>query len=122
MKLSNVTAKLTYLKQNVVRVLTVATLAGAALTAVAVAPAAQAQRVGFGVVIGGPRYYAPAPPVVVYHGPAFGVPAYPAYGAYYRGYDRDDYRHFDAWHDRDRFDHRDFDHHDRDDHRGWDRR
>jgi hypothetical protein len=85
MKLSNVTAKLTSLKQNAVRVLTVATLAGAALTTMAVAPAAQAQRVRFGVVIGGPRYYAPAPPVVVYRAPAYGYPVYPGY---YRGYDR----------------------------------
>jgi hypothetical protein len=99
MKLSNVTAKLTYVKQHAFRALTVATLAGAALTAVAAAPAAEAQRVGFGVVIGGPRYYAPAPPVVVYRGPAFGYPAY------YHGYDRwhhDDWGRFHGY-----------------DHRGW---
>jgi hypothetical protein len=108
MKLSNLTAKLTStrqfasLKQNAVRILTVATLAGAALAAVAVAPAAQAQRVGFGVVIGGPRYYAPVPPVVVYHGPAYGYPAYPAYNHGYDRWHHDDWGHFHGY-----------------DHRGW---
>jgi hypothetical protein len=90
MKLSTLTAKLTSLKSNAVRVLAAATLAGAVLAA---APAAQAQQFGFGVRIGGPRYYAPPPPF-------YGRPAYP-YGFY--GYD---HRHFDDW----RFHH---------DHRYW---
>jgi len=70
MKLTNVT---TFVKNNAVKMLATAALAGAALTA---APAAQAQRVFFGVHVGGPvvygpRYYAPAPPVVVYGGPGY---------------------------------------------------
>jgi hypothetical protein len=95
MKLTTVT---TMLKSNAVKLLTGAALAGAVLTAAA--PAAQAQRVVFGVQLGGPRYYAPAPPVV------FGHPGF--YGD----------RHFDGWRDRDDFRFR----HDRDDHRDWDRR
>jgi hypothetical protein len=62
MKLTTFT---TALKHNAVKLLAGAALAGAVLTAV---PAAQAQRVFFGV--GGPRYFRPAPPVVVY-GPGF---------------------------------------------------
>ena len=62
MKLSNLTAKLTCMKRNAVRILSVAALAGATL-AVAV-PAAQAQQFGFGVQVSGPyrdapRMYAP---------------------------------------------------------------
>jgi len=57
MKLSNLTAKLTCMKRNAVRILSVAALAGATL-AVAV-PAAQAQQFGVGVHIGGP--YRPGP-------------------------------------------------------------
>ena len=77
MKLSTVTAKLTSMKSNTVRILAVGALAVAAFTAAA--PAAQAQR--FYVGIGGPRYYAPAPPVVVYGGPAYG------YGYGWRGHE-----------------------------------
>jgi hypothetical protein len=79
MKLSNVTAKLTSLKSRTVKILAATALAGAALTAAA--PVAQAQRVFVGVHFGGPRYFAPAPPVV--YGPAF-------YGGY--GYRHDDWR------------------------------
>ncbi len=89
MKLSNVTAKLASMKSHAVKALAVATLAGAALAA---APAAQAQHFAVGVRIGGPRYFAPAPPVVVY-GPGFYGPAYygPAfYGRY--GYRHDHFR------------------------------
>jgi hypothetical protein len=90
MKLSNRLAKLTCIKSNAVRVLAAATLAGALFTAAA--PAAQAQRIVFGVGFGGPRFYRPAPPVIIY-GPGY-------YG----------YRHFDGWRDRDDF----YRHHDRD--------
>jgi hypothetical protein len=62
MKLTTFT---TALKQNTVKMLAGAALAGAILTA---APAAQAQR--FVVAFGGPRYFRPAPPVIVY-GPGF---------------------------------------------------
>jgi hypothetical protein len=88
MQLSNLIAKLTFLKSKSVRFLAAATLAGAALTAAV--PAAQAQHFAVGVRIGGPRYFAPPPPVVVYGGPTvvYGGPAY-AYGgrAYAYGYD-----------------------------------
>ena len=57
MKLSNLTAKLTCIKRNAFRILSVAALAGATLAAAA--PAAQAQQFGVGVRIGGP--YRPAP-------------------------------------------------------------
>ena len=67
MKLTTFT---TALKHNAVKLLAGAALAGAVLTA---APAAQAQRVFIGV--GGPRYFRPAPPVVVY-GPGFYGPDY----------------------------------------------
>jgi len=82
MKLSNLTAKLTWVKSNSVRVLAAATLAGAVLAA---APAAQAQQFAVGVRIGGPRYFAPAPPVVVYRAPGYGYPGYW------------DHRHFDEF-------------------------
>ena len=88
MKLSNFTAKLTGMKSNAIRVLAAATLAGAVLAVAA--PAAQAQRVV--VRYGGPRYFAPAPrvviapPVVVYGQPGF------------YGYDHRDWRfHHDAY-------------------------
>ena len=70
MNVANVIAKVKQL--NVVKVLAAATLAGAVLAA---APAAEAQRVV--VRYGGPRYFAPAPrvviapPVVVYGRPGF---------------------------------------------------
>jgi hypothetical protein len=67
MKLTTFT---TALKHNAVKLLAGAALAGAVLTAV---PAAQAQRVFIGV--GGPRFFRPAPPVVVY-GPGFYGPDY----------------------------------------------
>jgi hypothetical protein len=64
MKLSNLTAKLTCIKRNAARILSVAALAGATLAVAA--PAAQAQQFGVGVRIGGP--YRPAPRFVVgYH-------------------------------------------------------
>jgi hypothetical protein len=102
MKLTTVT---TALKNNTLKMLAGAALAGAILTA---APAAQAQRVVFGIRFGGPRYFAPAPPVVVYGRPGYFGPRYDGWR------DRDDFR---FRHDRDDhrgFDHRDFDHHDRD--------
>lgn len=64
MKLSNITAKLTFLKGKAVRVLAASALAGAVLTAAA--PAAKAQHFAIGVQFGGPRYVAPAPPVYGY--------------------------------------------------------
>jgi len=57
MKLSNLTAKLTCIKRNAFRILTVAALAGATLAAAA--PAAQAQQFGVGIRIGGPYHAAP---------------------------------------------------------------
>jgi hypothetical protein len=102
MKLTTFT---TALRNHTLKMLAGAALAGAILTA---APAAQAQRIVFGVGFGGPRFYRPAPPVIVY-----GEPGY---------YDR--HRHFDGWRDRDDF----YRHHDRDrefrdrdhfDRRGW---
>jgi hypothetical protein len=76
MKLTTVTAML---KSNAVKLLTGAALVGAVLTAAA--PAAQAQRVFFGVHVGrpayyGPRYYAPPPPPVFYGHPGFYGPRY----------------------------------------------
>ena len=71
------------------KVLAGAAIAGAAL--MMAAPAAQAQRVVFGVRIGRPVYVAPAPPVyvapappVVYAGPGY-------YGGVY-------FRDYNAWH------------------------
>ncbi len=90
MKLSTINAKLTGMKNTTVKVLAAATLAGALFTVAA--PAAQAQRIFVG--IGGPRVYAPPPPVVVYRPYGF--------------YDHRDY----GWHDRNDF----YRHHD------WDRR
>jgi opacity protein-like surface antigen len=111
MKLSNGIAKLTSIKSGAAKLLATAALAGAVFAIAS--PAAQAQRVAFGVQFGGPHYYAPAPPIEVYGGP---------------GYYDNGYRHFDRWHDRydfrrdhdfyrHDFDRRDFDrrdfHHDR---------
>ena len=76
MKLSQVLAKLTGGKAKVLSTLGGLAIAGMALTAAA--PAAKAQ-VAFGVEIGGPRYYAPAPR------PGYVAPGY-AYG-YRGGYD-----------------------------------
>ena len=62
MKLSNLSAKLTCMKSNTVKLLAGAVVAGAAFTAAA--PAAHAQHVGFAVSFGAPApqyYYAPAP-------------------------------------------------------------
>ena len=67
MKLTTFT---TALRNNTVKLLAGAALAGGILTA---APAAQAQRVFFGV--GGPRYFRPAPPVIFY-GPGYYGPDY----------------------------------------------
>ena len=90
-KLSNLTAKLTGMKFKVVGVLAAATLAGAVL--VAGTPAAQAQGFGFGIRIGGPRYYAPPPPVAVYGRLGYRGPV--VYGnGYYRGYGR---RYWDGY-------------------------
>jgi len=59
MKLSNLTAKLTCIKRNAFRILSVAALAGATLAVAA--PAAQAQQFGVAVHVGGPyRAYGPA--------------------------------------------------------------
>ena len=87
-------------------------LAGAAIAGAALmlaAPAAQAQRVRFGVTIGAPVYMAPAPQVV-YAGPGY-------YDGYYvRDYDGWRARYWDQ-----RFDRRDFDRRDFDRDRGFDR-
>jgi len=114
MKLTTIT---TAVKNNTLKMLAGAAVAGAILAA---APAAQAQRIAFGVQFGAPAYYAPAPPVVVYGQPGYYAPRYDGWR------DRDDFRFrrdFDDHRDWDRrdFDHRDFDHRDRD-HRDWDRR
>ena len=71
MKLSETMKKLTWMKSQTFRVLGVATLAGAALTAAA--PAAQAQDWQFGVQVGGPQYYyTPAPAYRYYnYGPSY---------------------------------------------------
>lgn len=82
MKLSTLTTKLTSLKSRTVKILAATALAGAAFTAAV--PAAQAQRVVFGVGFGH-RYVAPAP---VYVGPAYGY----GYGAGY-GYYHHDWRY-----------------------------
>ncbi|HEY4354335.1 MAG TPA: hypothetical protein VGN16_01195 [Acidobacteriaceae bacterium] len=71
MKLSDITAKLTCIKGNAIRVLAATVLAGAALTAAA--PAAEAQHFAVGVRIGGPRYVVPAP---AYYGNGYGYPGY----------------------------------------------
>jgi opacity protein-like surface antigen len=82
--MKNLTAKLTTLKSTAVRAVAGMALAGAVLAA---APAAQAQRVFVGV--GGPRFFAPAPRVVVAP-PAYYGHAY--YGSGFYGYHHDDWR------------------------------
>ncbi|HZQ42538.1 MAG TPA: hypothetical protein VFA99_04770 [Acidobacteriaceae bacterium] len=111
MMFTTLSAKLASMKAKV--------LAGTAIAAAALmmaAPAAQAQRVFFGVRIGTPApvYVAPAPPVM------FAGPGY---------YDGIYFRDYDAWRAhyvvRDRDYHRDFDrdrHFDRDHDRRFDRR
>jgi len=95
MKLSNLTAKLTCIKRNAFRILSVAALAGATLAVAA--PAAQAQQFGVGVHIGGP--YRPAPR---YFAPAY-RPGFYAEGRYWA----DRRAHDDFWAHRnwDRFHH-----------------
>lgn len=95
--------KLANMKTRLMKGLGVAALAGAALAVAA--PAAQAQRVFFGVRVGAPVYVAPAP-APVYVAPAPVVYAGPGYygGVYFRDYDA--WRaHFYVDH---RFDHRHF--------------
>lgn len=77
MKLTTVT---TMLKNNAVKLLATAALAGAALTTAA--PAAQAQRVFFGVRLGGPVVVAPAPVYAPAPAPVF----YYGYGPHYYGH------------------------------------
>jgi hypothetical protein len=97
MMFTTLSAKLTGMKAKV--------LAGAAVAAAAMlmaVPAAQAQRVRFGVTIGAPVYVAPAPQVV-YAGPGY------YNGIYFRDYDT---WHAHYWQRDQRFDrdyHRDFD-------------
>ncbi|MFC6645644.1 hypothetical protein ACFQBQ_08625 [Granulicella cerasi] len=68
-------------KTNLKRVLGAGALA-AAMFAVAT-PKAEAQRVFFGVHVGGPRYFAPVPPPPAYYGYGYGY----HYGPYgYRHY------------------------------------
>lgn len=117
MMFTTLSAKLAGMKA---KVLAGTAVAGAAL--MLAVPAAQAQRVGFGVTFGSP-VYAPAPPVV-YAGPGYYggyyVRDYDAWRARYywdhdRRFDRDDFYRRDF--DRDGYYHRDFDrdrHFDRD--------
>jgi hypothetical protein len=86
MKAANLTAKVTGMKFNAVRVLAAATLAGAVL--MAAVPAAQAQRF---VRFGGPRVFVGVAPVVV-AAPPVGIYAGPpvVYGGY--GYAHYDWR------------------------------
>jgi hypothetical protein len=72
--------KLTSIKNKVMKALGMTALAGAALAVAA--PAAQAQRVYFGLRYGHPVYVAPAPPVV--YAPGYGYGAY--YGPHYRAW------------------------------------
>lgn len=101
MKLATFT---TALKNNLVRGAGAVALAAAAA---AVTPAANAQRLSFGVSVGGPAYYAPAP-VVVYGGPSYGYGYWDGYHVWHRDYDRDRFYAHRDW-DRDRYYHRDFD-------------
>ena len=78
MMFTNLSAKLAGMKA---KVLAGTAVAGAAL--MLAAPAAQAQRVAFGVTIGAPAYVAPAP-VVVFSGPGY--------------YDGVYFRDYNAWH------------------------
>ncbi|HTV09422.1 MAG TPA: hypothetical protein VMD97_10300 [Candidatus Aquilonibacter sp.] len=57
------------MKMKAMKTLGIAAVAGAALAVAA--PAAQAQRVYFGVRARGPVYVAPVPPPVVYVGPGY---------------------------------------------------
>ena len=99
MMFTTLSAKLAGMKAKV--------LAGTAVAGVALmlaAPAAQAQRVAFGVTIGGPVYAAPAP--VVYAGPGYYD------GVYFRDYNG--WRAHEVWLREHRFDrdhayHRDYD-------------
>ena len=107
MKLSNVFAKFTGGRAKVLGMLGGLVVAGVAMTAAA--PAAKAQ-VAFGVTVGGPRYYAPAPRPVYraygYVAPGYGgyvAPGYVGYG-YAPGYW--DHRRYEGWRG----------------HEGWDRR
>ena len=95
MTFTTLSAKLAGMKA---KVLAGTVVAGAAL--LMAAPAAQAQRVRFGVAIGGPVYVAPAPPVV-YAGPGYygGVyfRDYNSWRAHYYFDHRFDRRHFDRF-------------------------
>jgi hypothetical protein len=73
-------------------------LAGAAITGAAMlmaVPAAQAQRVRFGVTIGAPVYVAPAP---AYVGPAYVAPGPEVVFTGPGYYDGVYFRDYDAWH------------------------
>ncbi len=102
-KLSGVTKKLTGMaKLRGMKIGAVIT-AALAVGVFAAAPAAQAQRFGIAVQLGGPAYYTPAP-VAVYgngYGYGYGAPAYGYYGgddgAYAQGYRWGD---SDGWRDR----------------------
>ncbi len=102
MKLSNVFAKLT--AGSTAKVLGGLVIAGAALTVAA--PAAKAQ-VAFGVEVGGPRYYAPAPRPV-YVAPEYGVPAY-GYGYAAQGYV--ERRRAEEWREHQWREHEEWEHH-----------
>ena len=78
MMFTTLRAKLAGMKSKVLA----ATVVGGAALMLA-APAAQAQRVVFGIRVGGPVYVAPAPPVV-FRGPGY-------YGGIY-------FRDYNAWH------------------------
>ena len=117
MKLSNVFAKLTGGKVKVLSAVGGLAIAGMAMTAAT--PAAKAQ-VAFGVEVGGPRYYAPAPRPV-YVAPGYGYAA-PAYGYVAPGYWQQ--RRAEAWREHEwreheRFEHRAFDRDRRYDRDGW---
>ncbi|HLI75794.1 MAG TPA: hypothetical protein VKV02_02520 [Acidobacteriaceae bacterium] len=104
MKLSNVFAKLTGGKAKVMSTLGGLAIAGAAMTMAA--PAAKAQ-VAFGVTVGGPRYYAPAPrPVYRTYGYGYVAPAYPAYGYAVPAYGWD-HRRYEDWRAHEYWEHRD---------------
>lgn len=113
MMFTTLTAKLAGMKA---KVLAGTAIAGATL--MMAAPAAQAQRVAFGLTIGAPVYAAPAPEVV-YAGPGY------YNGVYFRDYDA--WRAHEFWvrehrFDRDRdFYRRDFDRRDFDRDRHFDR-
>jgi hypothetical protein len=106
MKLSQAFAKLTSGKAKLFGTLGALTLAAA--TAAVATPRANAQ-VAFGVRIGGPRYYAPAPVAVpdyrVYN---YAAPAYPAYGYAAPAYGWD-HRRYEDWRAHEYWEHRNFD-------------